>query len=149
MSQDMVSGTDYARVKRHYDADDYAAVPFTANQDYYIIGTMAYLSDPTVYNIFNGWTLYTHGQSAMPTWLSTLITLGVVPAFTWPTQMPAFEAKDILFRSDQDCYVRFAGSARVQHLIPANTYMRYHRRCLMFFVQSAGVNGTLNCWIEG
>ena len=149
MSQDLVGGNNYALLKRHYDADDYITLPFTATQDYYIVGMGAYFSDPTAFNPLYGWTTYTHGQSTMPTWLATLIALGIIPAFTWPTQMPAFEAKDILFRSDQDCYVRFAGSLRVPHLIPANTYMRFHRRCFIFFVQSAGVNGTLNCWIEG
>jgi len=150
MSSDGSGGINYALVKTHYDADDYIALPFTATQDYYIVGMAAYFSDPTVFNVFYGWTNHVHGQSSMPTWLVTLITLGVIPNFIWPTAMPSFEAKDILFRSDQDCYVRFVGSLRVPHLIPANTYMRYHRRCFIFFVQSAGLkNGTLNAWIEG
>lgn len=149
MSTDSQGGVNYALTKRHYDADDYVALPFTATQDYYIVGMGAYFSDPTVFNIFYGWTLYTHGQSPMPTWLATLIAAGIIPPFIWPTQVPAFEAKDILFRSDQDCYVRFAGSLRVPHLIPANTWMRYHRRCFILFVQSAGVDGTLNITIEG
>ena len=149
MSQDLVGGTNYALVKRHYDADDYIALPFTATQDYYIVGMGAYFSDPTVFNVLYGWTLHTHGASAMPTWLATLIAFGIIPAFTWLTQMPAFEAKDILFRSDQSCNVRFGGSLRVPHLIPANVYMRFHRRCFIFFVQSAGIDGTLNCWVEG
>ena len=149
MSSTVKGGIDYGLVKRHYDCDDYVAIPFTATQDYYTVGTMAYLSDPTVPDVLKGWTLFAHNQPAMPTWLTTLIALGAIPTFVWPAVVPAFEAKDILFRSDQDCYVRFAGSARVQHLIPANTYMRYHTRCLMFFVQSAGVSGTLNAWIEG
>ena len=149
MSTDLTGGLNYALLKRHYDADDYVALPFTATQDFYIVGSMAYLSDATVVNALYGWTNYTHGQPAMPAWLTTLIAAGLVPTFAWPAQFPAFEAKDILFLSDQDCLVRFAGSLRVQHLIPANVYMRFHRRCFIFFVQSAGVNGTLNCWIEG
>ena len=146
---DVKGAIDYGLIKRHYDADDYASIPFTANQDYYIVGTMAYLSDPSVYNILDGWTLFTHGQPIMPAWLATLIAAGIIPTFAWPAQFPAFMGKDILFLSDQNCLVRFKGSSRVQHMIPANTYMRFHRRSLMFFVQSAGVDGTLNVWIEG
>lgn len=146
---DVINGIDYGLVKTHYDADDYAVIPFTGTQDYYIVGMMAYLADPTVYNIVNGWTLFAHGQSTMPAWLSTLIAVGLIPNFAWPSLFPAFMGKDILFLSDQNCQIRFVGSSRVQHTIPANTYMRFHRKSLMFFVQSAGVNGNLNVWIEG
>lgn len=149
MSEDLSGGTNFALIKRHYDADDYVALPFTATQDYYIIGMGAYFSDPTVFNVLYGWTLYTHGQPAMPTWLATLIAFGIIPPFTWPTEVPAFEAKDILFRSDQDCLVRFTGPLRVQHLVPANTWMRFHRRCFIFFVQRVNTDGILNAYIEG
>jgi hypothetical protein len=146
---DVKGSIDYGLVKVHYDADDHAVLPFTAVQDYYTVGIMAYLSDPTVYNILNGWTLFAHGQPSMPTWLATLIAAGLVPNFTWPAEIPAFMAKDILFLSDQNCYIRFINSSRIQHLIPANTYMRFHRRSLMFFVQSAGIDGSMRVWIEG
>ena len=158
MSHEFEGGLDYARLKRHYDADDYPSllvggvavlngIPFTATPDYYIVGTMAYLNDTTVANAEYGWTLFTHGQPAAPAWLAPfLAALGVT---TWPVQVPAFEAKDILFWADQNCWVQFVGSSRTRHYIPANTYMRFHRRCLMFWVTRDTVSGTLRCWIEG
>ena len=149
MSSDITGGLNYALVKTHYDADDYIALPFTATQDYYLSGMMAYFSDPTVFNVLYGWTPHVHGQPARPAWLTTYILAGIIPDFEWPLAFPSFEAKDILFYSDQNCSVRFGGSLRVQHLIPANTYMRFHRRCFIFFVQSAGVDGTLYSWLEG
>jgi len=146
VSKDVKGGIDYALVKRHYDCDDYATIPFTATQDYYVVGTMAYLSDPNVANAERGWCLFAHGQSGAPAFLAALLAaMGI----SWPSKTPAFEAKDILFLSTQNCYVRFEGSSRVQHLIPANTLMRFHRRCFMFFVQRVSVDGTLSVWIEG
>jgi len=145
MSSDYAGGLNYALLKRFFDADDYVAIPFTAAQDYYIVGTMAYLNDTMVPNAEAGWCFFAHGQVTAPAFLApVLAALGI----TWPTQVPAFEAKDILLWSDQNCFVRFAGSRRVQHLIPANTYVRFHRRCFIFFVQGP-IPGTLRCWIEG
>jgi hypothetical protein len=151
MSLDVQGGINYALLKRHYDCDDYVLLPFTATQDYYVVGLVAYLADPNVPDANRGWTLFSPNQPAMPAWLATLIALGIIPPFTWPAQVPAFEAKDILFLSTADCTVRFEGSLRVAHLIPANTYMRFHRRCLMFFFQAGatGAPGNLNVWIEG
>lgn len=149
MSHEVKGGINYALVKRHYDCDDYVAIASTVNQDYYTVGTMAYLSDTTVPDVWRGWTFFAHGQPAMPAWLATLIAFGVIPTFTWPPQVPAFEAKDLLFHCDQNCLVRFEGSSRVQHYIPQNTYMRFHRRCFMFWVQRDTVDGTLRVWIEG
>jgi len=149
MSIDLAGGLNYPLLKRHYDADDHVAIASTANQDYYTVGTMAYLSDPTVFNPYIGWTIYAHGQAAMPTWLATLIAFGIIPTFTWPAQVPAFEAKDLLFHCDQNCLVRFEGPSRIQHYIPQNTYMRFHRRCFMFFVQRDTIDGVLRCWLEG
>lgn len=157
MSYDIAS-VDYSLLKRHYDCDDYTSlrvagatflngIPFTATEDYYVIGSFAYLSDPTVPNFWRGWTFFTHGQPAAPAYLAPfLAALGIT---TWPAQLPAFEAKDILFWADQNCWVRFEGSSRVQHYIPINTYMRFHRRCFMFWVQRDTADGTLRCWIEG
>lgn len=149
MSHDVKSGIDYALMKQHYDADDYVGVPFSATQDYYVVGTMAFLNDPTVADFEKGWALFAHGQLAMPAFLAALIAAGIIPAFTWPPEVPAFEAKDLLLYADQDCYIRFEGAARVQHFIPANTFMRFHRRCFMFFVQRVIADGTLMAWLEG
>jgi len=158
MSHDIAGGLDYALLKRHYDCDDYTSlrvggvtflngIPFTAVEDYYVVGTFAYLSDPTVPNAERGWTLFTHGQPAAPAHMALfLAALGIT---AWPAQLPSFEAKDILFWSDQNAWIRFEGASRVPHFIPANTYMRFHRRHFMFWVISDGVNGTLRAWIEG
>lgn len=144
MSFDVTAGINYALVKRHYDTDDYVALPFTAVQDYYVVGTMAVLNDVNVIDPLRGWCLFTHGQPAPPAWLVALGLGGI-----WGPFMPAFEEKSILFLSDQDCFVRFEGAARVAHFIPANTLMHFNRRCLMFFVTRSTVNGTLRVWIEG
>jgi len=157
MSLDVRGGLDYALLKKHYDCDDYVSlrqngvtvlngIPFSAVEDYYVVGTMAYLNDPNVVDVERGWCLFSHGQPAAPTFLQPfLAALGV----EWPSEVPAFEAKDLLFYADQDCWIRFEGKDRVQHFIPANTYMRFHRRCFMFFVVRDTVSGTLKVWIEG
>lgn len=157
-----IKGLDYAQLKRHYLCDDYVSlidpatgivllngIPFTDVEDYYVVGTLAYMNDATVITSpgAGGWTLFTHGQAAAPIFLQAILTaLGRA----WPTQVPAFEAKDILVRSDQDCWIRFEGRNRTRHFIPANTDRRFRRRCLMFWVQRAGINnGTLTIYIEG
>jgi len=158
MSFDIASGIDYAQLKRHYLCDDYSSlrvggvtflngIPFTATETYYVVGSFAYLSDATVPDFWRGWTFFTHGQPAAPVYLAPfLAALGIT---AWPAQLPSFEAKDMLFWADQNCWVRFEGSSRVQHFIPMTTYMRFHRRHFMFWVVSDGVNGTLRAWIEG
>ena len=159
MSFDVQGGTRVALVKRHYDADDSVSIviggvtylngiPFTATPTYYVSGLMAAATDPTVLDVMKGWCLFTHGQPAAPVWLAPFLAgLGIT---TWPTQVPAFEAKDILFLADQDCWVQFHSNARVRHFIPQNDYRRFHTRCFMFFVSRAGDdNGTLRVWIEG
>lgn len=159
MSSDIASGIDYAQLKRHYLCDDYTSlrvagttlingIPFTATEDYYVIGSFAYLSDPTVVDVLRGWTLFTHGQPAAPAYLAPfLAALGIT---SWPASLPSFEAKHIRFWSDQNCWVRFEGSSRVQHYIPQNTFMQpFYRRHFMFWVQRDTVDGILRCWIEG
>ena len=158
MSTNLSGGINYALVKRHYDANDYTSLriagvtylnglPFTATQTYYVVGTFAYLADPNVVDVTRGWTLFTHGQPAAPAYM--LPFLAAIGITTWPASLPSFEAKDILFYSDQDVWVRFVGSLNVQHFIPANTYMRFHQRCFMFFVQRDTLDGSLRVWIEG
>jgi len=151
MSKDFKGGIDYALVKRHYDCDDYVTIPFTAIEDYYTVGAMAYLNDVNVVNVERGWCLFTHGQPAAPAFLAAVLAaLGV----SWPAQVPAFEAKRITFLATQDCYIRFEGSSRVQHLLPAGVlatgpFFTFNRRCFMFFVQRVTANGVLYVWIEG
>jgi hypothetical protein len=146
MSHDVQGGINYALVKRHYDCDDFVAIPFTATQDYYVVGAMAYINDNNVVNMERGWTLFAHGQPAPPTFLAPfLAALGLA----WPVLVPAFEDKDILFYATQDCYVRFEAGGRVQQLIPANTFMHFRRRCFIFFVQRVTADGTLYVWVEG
>ena len=144
MSTDAQGGIDYASLKRHYDADDYAAIPFTVAEDYYVVGLMAYFSDATVIDIERGWGICAHGQTNYPTWAAALGLVGAAP-----TEFSSFEAKDILFLATQDCLVRFEGSARVQHFIPANTPMHFHRRCNILFVVRSTADGVLQCWLEG
>lgn len=151
MSKRVESGVHQALMKRHYHADDFVQVPLTVGmaEDYYVAGTMAFLSDPTVVNIEFGWTLFTHGQAAPPAFLAAILAaLGIA----WPATVPSFEGKDILFHPDQDCWIRFEGAARVQHFIPANSWIRFHRPCFILYViidPAVAVNGTLNVWIEG
>ena len=159
MSSDFQGGTNYALLKNHYDCDDYVSlidpatgfvllngIPFTAAEDYYVVGALAYMNDATVANFERGWTQFVHGQPAAPAFLIPILA---AVGITWPAVVPAFEAKDLLFWADQNAWIRFEGSLRTRHYIPANTYMRFHRRCLMFFVQRATVDGTLRAYIEG
>ncbi len=167
MSHAVEGGINYALVKNHYDADDYIEVPFTATPRYYIVGLNAACtaiagSDPTFLNYLihpeqaleRGWCFFTHGQATPPIWFGATYALwaavlqGILQS-TWPAAVPAFEAKDILFYSDQDCWVSFDGSARVRHFIPATTYKRYHTRCFMLWVVRHTADGTLQVDIEG
>jgi len=141
-SGEIEGGIDYARLKRHYLADDYVAIPFTVNQDYYIPGLLAFLSDPNVFDINSGWGLFTHGQAAPPAFLAFVIPV-------MPPVVPAFEAKDITFLANQDCLLRFEGAVRRQHFLPSHRPMNYHRRHAMFFVVRNAVDGTVEAWIEG
>jgi len=158
MSEDYKGGLNYALLKRHYDCDDYPSlvvggvtllngIPFTATPTYYTSGLIAYLNDVNVVDVDRGWTLFTHGQPAVPAYLALILAaLGVA----WPAVVPAFEAKDTLFWSDQDVWVQFEGGSRVRQFIPANTYFRTQRRWFMIFVTRAGlIDGTLRLWIVG
>lgn len=161
MSKEEIAGIDYAKNKRHYDADDYVAITFTTgSQTFYVVGLMAYINAPTTIVAWitdatepykYGWCMFTHGQRAAPTWFpaaGAAVLLATLNA-TWPTAVPSFEVKDILFYATEDCLVRFGADDRVQHYIPANTYMRFHRRCFVFFVRGLTTSGTLYAWMEG
>ena len=143
MSADFKGGLDWSVLKRCYPSDDYVAMPFTLAEDYYLVGFMAYLSDNKVADLETGWGLFKHDQANYPAWAAALGIAGAAPV-----ELPSFEAKDILLLATLDCYVRFDGPKRVQHRIPANTPMHFHRRCNMIFVMGA-VAGTLEMWIEG
>ena len=157
MSSDIAGGTEYNKLLTTFLCSDACTlrvggvtylngIPFTADQTYYVSGVMAYLNDANVVDVTRGWTEFTHGQPAVPAWLSPfLVTLGVA----WPAVVPAFEAKDTLMYSDEDCWVAFDGPDRVPEFIPANTYMRFKRRWFILFVVRDTVSGTLRLWIEG
>ena len=138
MSSDIKGGIDYALVKRHYDNDDFVQLAVTATPQSYVVGTMAYLADTTLPTTKEGWTIFTPSAP-----------IPIIYQLSGIASGPAFEVKDILFYSTEDCYVRFEGPTRVQHLIPANTYMRFHRRCLVFYVVRVSVSGLLSVWMEG
>lgn len=167
MSSDVKGGIDYALLKRHYDNDDYCEIAFDDTETHtitarsipiaaaiaaglpsrtptlypmlspYIVGTWAIVHDSTL--------ALTAGWSVTP----PKTEIGIPNPAPPPTYLPCFEAKDILFYADQNCWVRFGDSPRVQHYIPANTYKRYHRRCFVFWVVRDTTNGTLKVDIEG
>jgi len=157
MSANISGGIDYSLLKRHYVNNDYPSlrvsgvtlmngIAFTATQTYYTVGLMAYLNNTNVVDILNGWTAFTHGQPAVPAYLAAILTaLGV----GWPKVVPAFEGKDLLFFATENCWIRFNDASAVPHYVPANTYMRFHQKCILFFVQRDTVSGTLRAWIEG
>ena len=141
-SGEIEGGIDYARLKQHYLADDYVTMAFTVNQDYYIPGLVAFLSDPNVFDINSGWGLFTHGQAAPPTFLA-----GIIPVM--PPVVPAFEAKRTRMFATTACLVRFDGPVRVQHFVPASTMLEFRKRFSMIFVTRVAVDGNLWLWIEG
>ena len=168
MSLDVQAGIDYALLKRHYDNDDYCEIAFDGTEVHpvtarslpiaaafnaglpsgtpalfpmlspYIVGTWAIVHDPTLLTTVPGW-------STTPARTEAAILNPNPP----PTYLPCFEAKDLLFHSDKDCWIRFAAPNRVQHFIRANTYMRFHRRCFIFYVIQDTTEGTLKVWMEG
>lgn len=167
MSSEIMGSIEYALLKRHYDNDDYCEIAFDGTEVHtvvartapiglavlaglpsgtpalfpmlspYIVGTWAIVHDPTL--------LLTAGWSTTPPRTEAAISNPNPP----PTYLPCFEAKDLLFYSDQDCWLRFAAPNRVQHFIPANTYMRFHRRCFIFYVVQHTTEGRLKVWMEG
>ena len=157
MSVNITGGIDYNKILTTFLCSDACTlrvdgvtylngVPFTATQTYYTSGLMAYLNDTDVIDVEKGWTTFTHGQPAVPAWLSPfLTTLGV----GWPAVVPAFEAKDTLMYSTEDCWIAFDGTDRVPEFVPANTFMRFKRRWFILFVVRDSDSGNLRLWIEG
>lgn len=138
MSIDVKGGQDYALIKRHYDNYDYAQLTLVAaTQQSYVIGTSAYLADTTLATTKEGWTVYT------PT-----APLPIIYQLLGLTYGPAFEGKDILLYASADTTVSFDAPTRVQALIPANTFMRFHTRSFVIYATCAA-GGTLDIWCEG
>jgi hypothetical protein len=103
-----------------FDADDYAEIPFTNVEVAYVVGTNAYASDPTS-----------------------------CPAVNKDTGVPGFMAHNTLLYATQNCYVRFNGASRVQHLLFANTYYQFRRKIMALSVVRQNINGVLYAWFEG
>lgn len=134
---DVRGGINYAFVRTTWDADDAVVMAYTAVQDYYIVGLANYLADTTVADIENAWGLFKHGQPASPIFL-----VGIVGP-TLPVEVPSFEAKFMKVLASSDCYIRFEGSSRAQHFVPAGVWTSFNRRCNIFFVQRVAVDGNL------
>jgi len=65
-------------------------------------------------------------------------------AYNADRTLPSSFLADIIFLSaDQDCYVRFEGDTRVEHLLLAGVQYEYKRRTDMIWVRRRTVNGTL------
>lgn len=62
---------------------------------------------------------------------------------------PLFEARRLLLFATANCLVRYNGATRVQHLIPANTYLTVDLRVTELYVVRQAVNGTLRVWSFG
>ena len=125
-----------------YMANDYVAMPYTAVQDYYLVGLAAVLANPAVPDPAKGWSLFTHGQPAAPVFLVAFFPF-------WPAQVQSFDAKDVLFRSTTDCLIRFEGPTDVPHPVPANQWVRYRQIFKLIYVARSTANGTLTMRIEG
>ena len=156
-SVDLKGGVDNALTRRTYPNNDSVVylvsgaalvngIPFTATQTYYISGVMAYLNNSAVVNAVQGWTLYTHGEQAAPTYLTTLLTLAGV---SWPTAVPAFEAKRTALWATEDCFIRFNGPTNVPQFLRAETPYEYDQEWFSIYVVQEDTNGTLHIKIEG
>ena len=140
MSSDVAGGEDYAQTKRHYMLNDYVAMPFDGTQDYYPVGSRAFLSNRPIFDLSKGWCLHRHDQPNPP------IFFGFLP---WPDPSPSFEAKRFLFRPNQRCLIRFCNINSVQHEIPPNVTSEFRQRCFTIFAQSVATAGTLRMSVEG
>jgi len=67
-------------------------------------------------------------------------------ANSWISGEPA---KNLLFYATEDCWIRFNDPSAVQHFIPANTFMRFRRRCYVIYVVRSTADGKLRVWMEG
>ena len=149
MSDDLEGGLNYARLKRHYDQNDYASIGFNATLKFYTIGAMAFLTNPSIFDALQGWSLYNHGQPAVPP-PEPVLAFGIP---FWPSPVPAFEGKRIQMLVEGTttrAIVRFGNVSNVAHLIPTGQKMVFFERTFVVFIQRAGAtNGTLHFWAEG
>ena len=60
-----------------------------------------------------------------------------------------FKSESLLFRCDQDCYVRFGGDASLQVKIVADTWFEFDKKATRIFVTRITTDGTLDVWAEG
>lgn len=136
-------------MKRHYEQNDYASIAFNPTLKFYTIGAMAFLSNPNVFDLLNGWSLYNHGQAPIPP-PAPVLAFGIA---AWPSPVPAFEGKRIqmlVSGTSGRAIVRFGNVNNVAHMIPVGQRMVFFERTFLFFVQAAGAtSGTLHVWTEG
>lgn len=149
MSFEIEGGLDYARLKRHYERYDYASIAFNPTLKFYTVGAMAFLSNPNVFDLLNGWNLYDHGQPAVPP-PEPVLAFGI-PA--WPSPVPAFEAKRLQMLVEgttSRAIVRFCDINNVAVTLFPGRKMEFFTRSFVFFIQQAGATaGTVHAWMEG
>lgn len=156
---DLSGNIDYQRLKRHYDYDDYARIPFLAAglaEQVYVAGTRAF-------NPGNlPWTPPTLVAGLNPTAVAdpTVPTAGTFPIPPLPpgVNVGMFEAKVVLLITDQDVLVRFepdytvisGASTRVQQLIQAafSPYTLFRRFTALHMVGNV-LAGNLDVTILG
>ncbi|MBW2674734.1 MAG: hypothetical protein JRD89_15210 [Deltaproteobacteria bacterium] len=112
----------YLKPVRSFLVDDFAAIPFTDEEKEYCVGTMAFMSDP-----------------------EGLPELARNP----DTGKPGFTAHRALLYATQDCYVRFNGPKRVQHLVLAGILYEFHLRIHTIYVVRQTTDGILYAHFEG
>lgn len=156
---DHSGGLDYARLKRHYDYDDYYAIPFLAAglaEVVYVAGTMAF-------NPLNAaWIPPALPVGFNPTAIAdpTVPTAGNVPVPPVPpgVHFGMFEGLVALLIATADCHVRFepdytvatGASTRVQQFIQAafSPYTIFRRFTALHVVGDVGA-GILYATILG
>lgn len=65
---------------------------------------------------------------------------------SWPIGL---KAKEILFLSDEDCWIRFNHPDAVQHFIPADDLITITQICEKIYMIRDTLDGVLRMWIEG
>ena len=114
-----------AYVRRGYNWDDFAEIPFTATEVAYLVGTNALASDPN------------------------LTTLYPALARNPDTKKPGFTAHNVLLYATQDCYVRFNGPNRVQHRLLAGNFYQFNLKIHTIYVVRVTNDGVLYAHFEG
>lgn len=136
MAFDVRGNNDYRLHKVAYTADDFVSFSFTATEDYYVVGLLAYISDTQMPDVLDGWSLFRHDEPASPIFLAWLL------GATLEAEVPSFEAKFIRIYATQDCWIRFDGPSRVQHFIPKTTWVEFRRICNKIYLVRDAVDGS-------